>query len=145
MASSIRRQAGMILGKLERKREYNWFSMPVDPVKHNAPGYFDVVKEPMDFGTIKRKLENRTYCQSAKREKFNHISHLNVHFVVKNTRRTTHSISYSLLTLNITTRIRILNKTTQIRILNSRFALEHIALEHIALEHRYEWISESRR
>ena len=141
MASSIRRQAGMILGKLERKREYNWFSMPVDPVKHNAPGYFDVVKEPMDFGTIKRKLENRTYCQSAKRETFNHISHLNVHFVVKNTtRRTTHSISYSLLTLNITTRIRILNKTTQIRILNSRFALEHIALEH-----RYERISESGR
>ena len=90
MASSIRRQAGMILGKLERKREYNWFSMPVDPVKHNAPGYFDVVKEPMDFGTIKRKLENRTYCQSAKRETFNHISHLNVHFVVKNTNHISH-------------------------------------------------------
>ena len=60
MASSLRRQAGKILGKLERKREFHWFSMPVDPVKHNAPGYFDVVKEPMDFGTIKKKLENRT-------------------------------------------------------------------------------------
>jgi len=44
---------------MEKKREYHWFSMPVDPISHNAPGYFDVVKEPMDFGTIKTKLENR--------------------------------------------------------------------------------------
>ena len=44
------------------------------------------------------------------------FSHFNTHFVVRSTRKTTHSISYNFLALNINTRIRILN---------SRFALEH--------------------
>jgi len=37
------------------------FHEPVDPVKLSIPDYFDVVKQPMDFGTIKRKLGNNVY------------------------------------------------------------------------------------
>jgi len=32
------------------------FHAPVDPVKLNIPDYFNVIKKPMDFGTIKVKL-----------------------------------------------------------------------------------------
>lgn len=37
------------------------FHEPVDPVKLSIPDYFDVIKHPMDFGTIKRKLGNNVY------------------------------------------------------------------------------------
>ncbi len=34
--------------------EYGWvFSSPVDPIQLNIPDYFDVIKNPMDLGTIK--------------------------------------------------------------------------------------------
>jgi len=32
-----------------------WFAEPVDPVKFNLPDYFEVIKRPMDFGTVARK------------------------------------------------------------------------------------------
>ena len=64
--------------------------------------------------------KTRTWCSSAwyssaKRENFNHVSHVNTHFVVRSIELTL--ISHSLITLNIT--------TTRIRKLNSRFALEY--------------------
>ncbi|KAL0363523.1 UNVERIFIED_CONTAM: Transcription factor GTE12 [Sesamum calycinum] len=37
------------------------FSEPVDPVKLNIPDYFSVITDPMDLGTIKRKLEGNMY------------------------------------------------------------------------------------
>ena len=55
-----------------------------------------------------------TWCSSAKRENLNHFFHFNTCFVVRSIR--TNSVSCSLLTVNLTTRIRILN---------SRSALEH--------------------
>eukprot|EP00736_Rhodelphis_marinus_P004393 Rmarinus@m.21360 len=50
-----------ILGKVfqYRRNGIRWadpFSEPVDPERDGAPGYFDIVKEPMDFGTIRKKL-----------------------------------------------------------------------------------------
>jgi len=41
------------------------FHEPVDPVKLNIPDYFDVVKKPMDFSTIKKKLNNNAYRSGA--------------------------------------------------------------------------------
>ncbi|KAF8409168.1 hypothetical protein HHK36_005242 [Tetracentron sinense] len=37
------------------------FNQPVDPVELNIPDYFSIVSEPMDFGTIKSKLEKKMY------------------------------------------------------------------------------------
>lgn len=33
----------------------------MDPIKLKIPDYFDVIKNPMDLGTIKRKLMNNAY------------------------------------------------------------------------------------
>ncbi|CAG9316071.1 unnamed protein product [Blepharisma stoltei] len=44
------------------RTNHSWiFHEPVDPMKLNLPDYFDVVKNPMDFGTIKKKLNNNVY------------------------------------------------------------------------------------
>ncbi|KAL6659517.1 hypothetical protein ACP70R_003557 [Stipagrostis hirtigluma subsp. patula] len=43
---------------------HNWsgpFLAPVDVVKLNLPDYFDIVKEPMDLGTIQKKLNAGMY------------------------------------------------------------------------------------
>jgi len=34
------------------------FLNPVDPIKLSIPDYFDIIKQPMDLGTIKKQLEN---------------------------------------------------------------------------------------
>jgi hypothetical protein len=44
------------------------FKDPVDPVMHNAPNYFDVVKKPMDLKTIKSKMDRNLYQTSAEFE-----------------------------------------------------------------------------
>eukprot|EP00117_Sycon_ciliatum_P005845 scpid15509/ scgid0111/ Protein EMSY len=49
-------------GHNRSKNQFNasaWFLQPVNP--KTAPGYLDIVKKPMDFGTIKRKLEQDAY------------------------------------------------------------------------------------
>ncbi|KAK3031773.1 hypothetical protein RJ639_037070 [Escallonia herrerae] len=51
-------------GILERLRAHptGWvFSNPVDPIKLDIPDYFAVISRPMDFGTIKAKLEDGIY------------------------------------------------------------------------------------
>ena len=47
-----------------RKHKYAWvFGKPVDPVALHIPDYFDIIKEPMDFGTIKEKLDKKVYAK----------------------------------------------------------------------------------
>ncbi|KAJ2359009.1 hypothetical protein GGF43_000423 [Coemansia sp. RSA 2618] len=41
------------------------FMAPVDPVKQGVPTYFDVVKQPMDLGTIRRQLDRSHYRSAA--------------------------------------------------------------------------------
>jgi len=44
------------------RHKFGWiFSEPVDPVYLNIPDYFDIIKEPMDLGTIKKQLEAGDY------------------------------------------------------------------------------------
>ncbi|KAJ3113559.1 hypothetical protein HK100_001943 [Physocladia obscura] len=40
---------------LENDKSF-WFREPVDPIALGIPNYFDVIKEPMDLGTLKTKL-----------------------------------------------------------------------------------------
>lgn len=49
----------LLLGALQRRDTHKFFSEPVDgkEVEH----YYDVIKEPMDFGKIARKLEEGEY------------------------------------------------------------------------------------
>ncbi|RHY33171.1 hypothetical protein DYB32_001798 [Aphanomyces invadans] len=44
------------------EHKFGWvFSTPVDPVALGIPDYFNVIKRPMDFGTIRKKLESNYY------------------------------------------------------------------------------------
>jgi hypothetical protein len=37
------------------------FRLPVDPVRDNAPGYFEIIQNPMDLSTVKKKLSEHRY------------------------------------------------------------------------------------
>jgi len=47
------------------KHQFSWpFQTPVDTIKFDIPDYFDVIKKPMDLGTIKERFENNFYRSS---------------------------------------------------------------------------------
>jgi bromodomain-containing factor 1 len=41
------------------------FLVPVDPIKLNIPTYFEVIKHPMDLGTVRKKLEAGAHVNGA--------------------------------------------------------------------------------
>uniref|UniRef100_A0A672ZT22 Bromodomain-containing protein 4-like n=1 Tax=Sphaeramia orbicularis TaxID=375764 RepID=A0A672ZT22_9TELE len=44
------------------KHHFAWpFQAPVDAIKLNLPDYYKIIKNPMDMGTIKKRLENNYY------------------------------------------------------------------------------------
>merc|ERR1719189_8657 len=44
------------------KHQFGWpFQTPVDANKLNIPDYHKIIKHPMDFGTIKKRLDNNYY------------------------------------------------------------------------------------
>lgn len=51
-----------ILKELSKQPLSIYFNDPVDPVKLNIPDYFTIIKEPMDFSTIRKNLENNSYA-----------------------------------------------------------------------------------
>lgn len=47
------------------KHQFSWpFQEPVDTRKLNLPDYHKIIKQPMDLGTIKKRLENMYYWSS---------------------------------------------------------------------------------
>lgn len=50
-----------VLTRLKQTPQAFWFLNPVDPIALGIPTYFDIIKEPMDFGTIAGKLETNSY------------------------------------------------------------------------------------
>ncbi|OAD79918.1 hypothetical protein PHYBLDRAFT_4123, partial [Phycomyces blakesleeanus NRRL 1555(-)] len=49
------------LKTLMKQRSAGAFLEPVDPIAYNIPDYFEIVKNPMDLGTIMKKLRNGEY------------------------------------------------------------------------------------
>ncbi|XP_037653312.1 bromodomain-containing protein 3 [Choloepus didactylus] len=48
------------------KHQFAWpFYQPVDAVKLNLPDYHKIIKNPMDMGTIKKRLENNYYWSAS--------------------------------------------------------------------------------
>lgn len=57
----IRMRVTLILSQL-MDHQWGWiFSTPVDPVKLNLPDYYEIVKKPMDLGTVRRRLDANGY------------------------------------------------------------------------------------
>lgn len=51
--------------KVVWKHQFSWpFQNPVDAVKLNLPDYHNIIKQPMDLGTIKKRLENNYYWKA---------------------------------------------------------------------------------
>ena len=46
----------------QKYKDLNWpFRLPVDPVELGLPDYCEIIKEPIDLGTIRKKMDNREY------------------------------------------------------------------------------------
>jgi hypothetical protein len=50
-----------VLRKVMANKAANWFHVPVDPVALGIPNYFDIIKTPMDLGTVRKKLDLGEY------------------------------------------------------------------------------------
>lgn len=50
-----------IIGALKKHRSAEPFIRPVDPSQLKCPDYFEIIKEPMDLGTVEKKLRNNSY------------------------------------------------------------------------------------
>lgn len=55
------RAASRVLTLCWKAKGGYYFHDPVDPVKYNVDDYFDIITEPMDFGTIRKKLNTNVY------------------------------------------------------------------------------------
>ena len=52
--------------KVMWKHQHAWpFHFPVDTVKLGLPDYFEIIKKPMDMGTIRKRLDNGYYWEAA--------------------------------------------------------------------------------
>mmetsp|Transcript_10089 Transcript_10089/g.22117 ORF Transcript_10089/g.22117 Transcript_10089/m.22117 type:complete len:1723 (-) Transcript_10089:284-5452(-) len=61
--------------KVLQSHQHAWvFNTPVDPVELNLPDYFEVIKKPMDLGTIRKKLENGVYTRLEEFEEHVHLT-----------------------------------------------------------------------
>jgi E1A/CREB-binding protein len=50
--------------KVVQAHQHAWvFNTPVDPIELGLPDYFQVIKHPMDLGTVRKKLENGVYTK----------------------------------------------------------------------------------
>ena len=50
-----------LLNRVRAHKDAIWFNEPVDVVKFSCPDYYTVIKNPMDLGTIKNKMEHSEY------------------------------------------------------------------------------------
>jgi transcription initiation factor TFIID subunit 2 len=55
------KRAKSALSKIKTNPFFDFFAHPVDPIRDGAPDYLDVIKNPMDFGTIESRLRSGGY------------------------------------------------------------------------------------
>lgn len=61
---SEREKCAMVLAKTMENKHAFEFLRPVDPIKQGIPNYFNVIKKPIDLGTIKSKLKTNQYANA---------------------------------------------------------------------------------
>ncbi|CAL4886868.1 unnamed protein product [Urochloa decumbens] len=59
--AAVFKQCEAILKKLMTQKYSHIFNIPVDVVKLQIPDYFDIIKTPMDLGTVQKKLSSGAY------------------------------------------------------------------------------------
>lgn len=65
LTNAQRNQCFSILDELESYSISKMFAQAVDPDRDNVPHYFEIVKSPMDLGTVRKKLMNGEYTSIA--------------------------------------------------------------------------------
>ena len=61
LAGAQRQRVMEVMHKLRSRTISKMFAQAVDPIRDNCPDYFDIVKQPMDLGTVMHKLETDQY------------------------------------------------------------------------------------
>ncbi|KAI8969102.1 Bromodomain-containing protein [Mycotypha africana] len=61
MSASEKKWCKQTIRALRRNKYAVAFNQPVDPVFYNIPDYFDIIKRPMDLGTVEKKLSAGKY------------------------------------------------------------------------------------
>lgn len=61
VCESWEKSAKRLLNHLWKFKDSSIFHQPVNPEELNIPDYFQIVKKPMDFSTIKKKLREYQY------------------------------------------------------------------------------------
>lgn len=61
MTPAEKKWCSQTIKSLKKHKRAIAFLEPVDPIQFNIPDYFDIIKSPMDFGTIERKLKADQY------------------------------------------------------------------------------------
>ena len=61
MCDSWEKIAKQLMAALWKVRDAEIFHKPVDPVELNIPNYLEIIKKPMDFSTVRKKLNNNSY------------------------------------------------------------------------------------
>lgn len=68
-AADIMKMCASVLKKLQKLRGGQLFSKPVQPTADFIPDYFDVIRHPMDYGTVEKKLAQGEYGSVAEFER----------------------------------------------------------------------------
>ncbi|GMI08523.1 hypothetical protein TrLO_g15972 [Triparma laevis f. longispina] len=68
-STKIGEKCRSMINKLLNDQYADPFAQPVNPVALNLPDYFEVVKEPMDLGTVKKKVDKGCYTDVESFEK----------------------------------------------------------------------------
>ena len=61
MCDSWEKNARLLMNVLWKVKDAEIFHKPVDPIELDVPNYYEIIKKPMDFSTVKKKLNNCTY------------------------------------------------------------------------------------